>query len=151
MNALLASSLKCLFIAWVFAWVTAIYIPSGLIAALSLSPIAKGANLLVDTFEVADETSPAAKLTFAVLFGVVLLASRLGRVRLGALFEAGLGLLCMLLVVSFLPEHWSRGFGVGLTGSRFELLPTAIYLGGGFLSGIVFSLSEANCARSRRQ
>lgn len=75
----------------------------------------------------------------------------MGRVRLGVLVEAGLGLLCMLLVLAFLPETWSQGFGIGLTGSRFVLLPTAIYLGGGFLSGVVFSISEANCARNRKK
>ena len=57
------TSPKCFFIAWMLAWATAVYLPSLMIAALSLSPLASAGNLLLDTFEVADEVSPAAKLT----------------------------------------------------------------------------------------
>jgi hypothetical protein len=44
-----------------------------------------------------------------------------------------------------LPESWSRGFGIGLKGMRFDPLPTAIYFLGGFASGVVFSQVEAKC------
>lgn len=142
---------RCLFVAWILAWATAIYVPSVLIATMSLSPLATGENLLVDAFQVADEVSPAAKLTFAALFGGILIALRLGGARRRALVDAGIGVFSMLLVVAFLPESWSRGFGVGLSGTRFEMLPTAVYLGAGVLSGVVFTLSEAACARSGRQ
>ncbi|MBY0447201.1 MAG: hypothetical protein K2P95_00805 [Hyphomonadaceae bacterium] len=151
MNRSQLTSPRCVFVAWILAWATAIYVPSVLIAMLSLSPLATGENLFVDAFQVADEVSPAAKLTFAALLGGILIALRLGGARRRVLVDAGIGVFSMVLVLAFLPESWSRGFGVGLSGTRFELLPTAIYLGGGFLSSVVFRLSEAACARSGRQ
>ena len=66
------------------AWATAVYLPSLMIAALSLSPLASAGNLLLDTFEVADEVSPAAKLTYAVLFGALVITARVGGARRGA-------------------------------------------------------------------
>lgn len=126
--------------------------PSLSIALVSLSPLADGTNLFVDTFQVADEVSPAAKLTFAVLFGGSLVGMRMTGPRRRLLADALVGVISMLLVVAFLPEHWSRGFGVGLTGIRFDTVTTTIYAIGGFLGGIVFSLSEARCVlRSQNQ
>src|SRR3990167_385851 len=127
------SAPKCLFVAWVFGWVTAIYLPSFAITLLSLSPLATSGNVFAATFAVADEVSPAAKLAFAFLFGGSLIAARMTRVARRWWIDAALGALSILLVVAFLPEYWSRGFGVGLSGTRFELLPTAIYLVSGFL------------------
>jgi hypothetical protein len=142
---------KCLFVAWVFGWVTAIYLPSVSIALLSLSPLAPRGNLFVDAFQVADEVSPAAKLSFAILFGGGLVVMRMAGAGRRLLLDGMLGVLSMMLVVAFLPEDWSRGFGIGLNGIRFEMAPTIIYLIGGFLSGIVFSLFEARCiARSHK-
>jgi len=146
-----ATSPRCLFVAWVLAWATAIYVPSLLIAIFSLSPLAIRENLFVDVFQVADEVSPAAKLTFAAFFGGILIALRLGGARQRVLVDAGIGVFSMVLVLAFLPESWSRGFGVGLGGTRFEPLLTAVYLGGGALSGVVFRLSETACARSGRR
>lgn len=121
-----------------------------MIALLSLSPIAPGGHPLLDTFEVADEVSPAAKLTYAILFGALVMSSRAGGAGRGVSINSLIGVLSIALVVALLPENWSRGFGVGLNGMRFDPLPTAIYLIGGFASGVVFSLSEAKClARSQ--
>lgn len=142
---------KCLFAAWVLGWVTSIYLPSFTIALLALSPLASADNILAATFAVADEVSPAAKLAFAVVFGSALLAIRLARADRRWLADAAIGVISIMLVVAFLPENWSRGFGVGLAGNRFDLLPTMIYLVGGFLSGVVFWLVEARCvSRSRK-
>lgn len=140
---------KCLFIAWVFGWVTAIYLPSFSIALLSLSPLASGGNLFVDTFQIADEVAPAAKLAFAVIFGGGLVGMRMAGANHRWLVDALFGMASMLLVVAFLPADWSRGFGIGLNGIRFEMVPTTFYLVGGFLSGVVFSLSEARCVLRR--
>ena len=139
------TSPKCFFTAWVLAWATAVYLPSLVIALLSLSPLASGGNLFLDTFEVADEVSPAAKLTYAILFGVLVMIARAGGARGGLSINILIGVVSMALVVALLPEYWSRGFGIGLNGIRFDPLPTAIYLIGGFASGVVFSLSEARC------
>lgn len=139
------TSPKCFFIAWVLAWTTAVYLPSLAITLLSLSPLPSGGNLFFDTFEVADEVSPAAKLTYAVLFGALVLSARAGGAGRGVSINVLIGVISIALVVALLPEYWSRGFGIGLNGVRFEPLPTAIYLIGGFASGVVFSLLESKC------
>lgn len=139
------TSLKCLFVAWVLAWATAVYLPSLIIALLSLSPLASGGNLLMDTFEVADEVSPAAKLTYAIIYGTLVMSARAGGAGRGLSIHILIGVVSMALVVALLPAYWSRGFGIGLNGIRFDPLPTATYLIGGFASGVVFSLSEAKC------
>ena len=136
---------KCFFTAWVLAWATAVYLPSILIALLSLSPLASGGNLFLDTFEVADEVSPAAKLTFGFLFGASLILARVGGAGGKLSVNVSIGAASIALVVALLPDYWSRGFGVGLTGARFDLLPTAIYLIGGLASGAVFTLTEIKC------
>ncbi|WP_066532118.1 hypothetical protein [Erythrobacter sp. CCH5-A1] len=116
-----------------------------MIALLSLSPLASGGHLLLDTFEVADEVSPAAKLTYAILFGALVMSSRASGAGRGLSINSLIGMVSIALVVALLPEYLSRGFGIGLNGIRFDPLPTAIYLIGGFASGVVFSLSEAKC------
>lgn len=126
-------------------WATAVYLPSLALALLSLSPRATGENLFVDAFQVADEVSPAAKLAFAILFGGFLVGIRMAGATRRLLVDAIIGVVSMMLVVAFLPEYWSRGFGIGLNGIRFDTLLTTIYLIGGFVGGIVFSLSEARC------
>lgn len=141
---------KCLFTAWVLAWATAVYLPSFVIALLSLSPLASGGNLFSNTFAVADEVSPAAKLSYGFLFGALVTSARAGGARRGLSFNTLIGVVSMALVVALLPENWSRGFGVGLNGMRFDPLSTVTYLIGGFASGLVFSLIEAKC-QSRSQ
>ncbi|MVZ98099.1 hypothetical protein EUU23_10385 [Sphingorhabdus sp. IMCC26285] len=126
-------------------WATAVYLPSLSIAALSLSPLAAGTNVFVDTFQVADEVSPAAKIAFAVIFGGSLVGMRMAAAKSRMLVDALVGVISIILVVAFLPEDWSRGFGIGLNGIRFDTVPTTIYVIGGFLGGIIFSLSEAQC------
>lgn len=150
MRSLDPGTTKCLFVAWVFGWVTAIYVPSFAIAVLSLSPLVKGGNLFADSFAVADEVAPAAKILFAILFASSLITPRIRGANQHWLIDAALGMASMLLVVALLPADWSRGFGIGLNGTRFELLPTAIYVCGGLLSGIVFSISEARCTSRNR-
>jgi hypothetical protein len=139
------TSPKCFFVAWVLAWATAVYLPSLFIALLSLSPLASVGNLLLDTFQVADEVSPAAKLTYAALFGVLVMSARRRGAGRGPSIHLVIGVVSSALVVALLPADWSRGFGVGLDGTRFDPLPTAIYLIGGLTSGAVFSLAEARC------
>ncbi len=139
------TSPKCFFIAWVLAWATAVYLPSLAIALLSLSPLPSGGNLLLDTFQVADEVSPAAKLAYAMLFSALVMSARVCGARRGMSINVPISMISIMLVVALLPEHWSRGFGIGLNGVRFDPLTTAIYLIGGITSGVVFSLLEAKC------
>ncbi|TSB01435.1 hypothetical protein [Sphingorhabdus contaminans] len=104
----------------------------------------------MDTFKVADEVSPAAKLTYGSLFGAFLMLARAGGAGCKLSVNVLIGVASIALVVALLPEYWSRGFGIGLTGVRFDPLPTAIYLIGGVASGVVFSLTEKKC-QSREQ
>jgi hypothetical protein len=140
---------KCFFAAWIFGWVTAIYMTSALIALAELSPLAKGKGISSGTFAVADEVSPAAKLGFAALLAAFALMARwLSPMRniSAVACDMLLAVIAMLLVLALLPEQWSRGFGAGLVGSRFAPATTLIYLAGALLSGLVFSLSEARCS-----
>ena len=150
MTAPRSTSLKCFFAAWIFGWVIAIYVPSLLLAATELSPLAQGRGLPAAILAVADEAAPAAKIGFAVLMGLFLfVARRLIRIQGAAAVAADtmLALLAMLLMLALLPADWSRGFGIGMTGTRFAPAVTLIYLAGAGLAGLVFSLSEARCLR----
>ena len=140
---------KCFFVAWVFAWVAAIFIPSVAISVLGLSPLANENDLFGGIVAVADEVAPAAKLSFAVIFACLLLVARAARPTPGAKLDSILGTISILVVLALLPSEWSRGFGIGLYGTRFAALPTAIYVIGGLSSGLVFSISEARCMKRR--
>ena len=150
MTAPRSTSLKCFFAAWIFAWVIAIFVPSILIAWAGLSPLAQGRGLPAAILAVADEAAPAAKIGFAFLMGLFLVLARKAirtqnAVAVGA--DILLAVLAMLLMLALLPADWSRGFGIGMTGTRFAPAATLIYLAGAGLAGLAFSLSEAKCLR----
>jgi len=146
------TTLRCLFVAWVLGWAVAVYLPSALIVLAGLSPLAEGRAPFGAIFAVADEVAPAAKIGFGLLFGAFLLLARRLSAWQGPRAAAGdmvLAAIAMLLVLAILPADWSRGFGVGLTGTRFAIAPTLIYLAGAAAAGLVFTLAEARClARS---
>lgn len=138
---------KCFFAALVAAWVVAIFLPGAIVAAAGLSPLAADRNLAAATFEVADEVAPAAKIGFALLFAPLLYARRRWS-RLPALpADLLIGCIAMLATLAFLPASWSRGFGIGLSGNRFDPALLAIYLSGAALAGLAFHLTEARCLR----
>lgn len=139
---------KCFFAAWIFAWATAIYVPSALVAATGLSPLVESKGLLPAIFAVADEVAPAAKIGYALILAVLaLLARKLMASRGFAALATDmmLGSIAMLAMLLALPLDWSRGFGIGLTGTRFALHATMIYFAGALLSGLAFSISETKC------
>ena len=138
---------KCFFVAWVFGWFIAVVVPSVLIAVTGLSTQTQGVHLLRDVFDVADEVSPAAKLSFAVAFAGALIFVRVLLSIRTIYLDASVGMVCMLVVVALLPVDWSGGFGVGLSGSRFAPLPTVFYALGGLLAGATVSISETRCIR----
>ncbi len=55
----------------------------------------------------------------------------------------------MVVTLALIPKSLSRGFGVGLTGARFAGATLPIYLCGGALGGVVFTLSRARCRAFR--
>jgi hypothetical protein len=138
---------KCFLVALIAGWVVAIFLPSAIIAAAGLSPLAAGRNLAAATIEVADEVAPAAKIGFALLFALLLCARRRWA-RLPALpADILTGCAAMLAVLALLPLAWSRGIGIGLSGSRFDPALLAIYLLGAALAGLAFHLAEDKCLR----
>lgn len=138
---------RCFFIALIAAWVLAIYLPSLVIAAAGLSPLAAGRNLAVATLDVADEVAPAAKIGFALLLSLLLYARRRWPALPAVPADVAIGGLAMSATVAFLPQAWSRGFGIGIAGNRFDPVLLAIYLSCAALAGLVFHFSEKRCLR----
>ena len=138
---------RCILGALLAGWVVLIFGTSAIIAA------AEGARPLPAlpgaVWAVADEVGPFAKLSLMAASGALWLTASpfppRGPVR--HLVQAVLGAAAAGLVLALLPEAWSRGFGIGLTGDRFDrdLLP--IYLGGGAAAGLVFEAVFMRCGR----
>lgn len=142
---------RCLFLGMIFGWVVAIYVPSAMIAAFGLAPPGTPPGIIAATWHMTDEIGPIAKLAFAALAAALLLGTRLAAMprTARAAADAALGVLAMMLLLAFLPEAWSRGIGIGLTGQRFDPALLPIYLLGGALSGLTFSLADAKCGELR--
>ena len=141
-------SLKCFFTAWIFGWVVAIYVPSALIALSGISPLSAGKSFFGALLAVADEVAAAAKIGFAALLALMLFGARKAappRRRVAVAADMVLACLAMLATLLLLPAEWSRGFGIGITGARFDRDATLIYLAGAALAGLSFSLAEARC------
>ncbi len=138
---------KCFFVALIAGWVVAIFLPSLIVAAAGLSPLAAGRNLAAATVRVADEVAPAAKIGFALLFAALLYARRRWTAAPALPADLLVGCAAMLAVLALLPLAWSRGFGIGLSGRRFDPDLLAIYLVGGALAGLAFHLAERSCLR----
>lgn len=148
---------RCFLPAWIAAWVTAIFLPSVIIAYLGISlpaaAIGTGLERLPATsWKVADDVGPVVKL----MTGGLLLAGflALGRVRgLGSggrfAVATGIGVMAILFTIAFAPSAYSRGFAAALTGARFDVTTTPIYLLGGMLAGVVFALVSDRCSRAR--
>lgn len=136
---------------WLFAWVALVFVPSALIALAGLSPLAAAsdAGLLGRVWIVGDEVGPAVKLSLGALLAVFLVG--IGRSGVSGALRHGLVLVaCMgavVLALAFVPEGHSRGFGIGLAGSRFDGALMAIYAVGAMVAALVFELSVARCGR----
>jgi hypothetical protein len=140
---------KCFFLAITLAWAVAIFLSSALVALAGLSPLALGKSLPHAAWAVADEVGPAAKLAF-VLIAAPLLFACVTRLRGAAALAAEAVSACaaMLLTLALLPQAWSRGFGIGLTGARLDPVPLAIYLASAAVAALAFHLSESKCRRT---
>jgi hypothetical protein len=115
------------------------------------APVLEARGLPGATLSIADEVSPAAKIGFALLLALFLIAAR--KVT-GTSLTAAVAVsivaasLAMALMLVALPVEWSRGFGIGLTGVRFAPVVTAFYFIGASLAGLAFALSETKCRRA---
>lgn len=143
------SDVRCFGLAWVSGWAVAIYLPSVLIAWARLPGAFDLRRLFADTWHVADEMAPGAKLMLGgLLLALFLLADRVGRGKGQAVLVslcAGASVVAMLLTLLLIPADWSRGFGIGLTGERLPVGLLPFYLGGAAIGGVVRALSAVRC------
>lgn len=146
-------SLTCTGSAWLFGWVTAVFLPGAIMAVLTAAETGFDfRQCLRQTWEIADNVGPFAKLMMGGLLGLGFFVS--GRFKLPILIDATLniatGVAAVCLTLAFLPQAWSRGFGIGLTGLRFDPSVWPIYLVSAAAAGVVFTLSVRMCsARSK--
>jgi hypothetical protein len=137
--------LRCGGAAWLFGWVTAVFLP-GLPIALERHGLDR---LPANVWKMADDIGPAAKLLLGALLILAFWLS--ARVRIGPLaVRAALGgLAAMAAALALVPAVWSRGFGIGLSGARFDPDVLPWYAIGAAAGGLVFALALARCrARS---
>lgn len=137
--------LKIFLIAWLPAWAIVVFGSSAILAWQGLAPGAIGTGpeaLFRGVWPVADLVSPAAKLLIggALLAGFLLIAQRRPSRAAAMLLGSGVGVVAVSTALAVLPETLSRGFGLGLTGLRFDpsLLPA--YLVAAVLGGAYFGL-----------
>jgi riboflavin transporter FmnP len=131
------------------AWATLVFGTSALLVLASpLHFKTYSSNVLANffraTWEVADEVGPLVKISLIVVFTLLVVASeKFIKPRFSDTYgvSALLAVLAIVVVLSALPETYSRGFGIGLTGTRFDECTITIYLLGAVLSGIVYQYS----------
>ncbi|WP_342250814.1 hypothetical protein [Sphingomonas sp. OTU376] len=139
------SDLKCSGPAWLFGWATAVFLP-GLLIAFERHGLDR---LPAKTWQMGDDIGPVAKLLLGAL--LILCFWLATCIRIGQLsLRAALGALAaMLLTLGLVPAAYSRGFGIGLTGARFDPAVLPWYAVGAVAAGLVFALSLTRCrARS---
>ena len=150
------SAHRCSGPAWIVAWAVGVFGSSALIAYFGLSAPAAlmGSGfdrLLATTWAVGDDVGPAAKLLFGALLAIAFfatgrLALRSAPVRYGA--NAVAGGVAMAGTLLLIPAEYSRGFGVGLTGGRFDPASLPLYLIGAAAAGLTFTALLARCRRA---
>lgn len=153
--ATVRTDLGCRLVALLAAWVSMVFGSSAPIAwfgfSRSAGTRASGlAHLPVATWEVSDAVGPAAKLLLIGVFAALVLSGeRLSTGRPGYTYvrNAALGVTAMLLTLGVVPESLSRGFGVGLTGERYDFAVVPVYVLGGMLGGFAYTFSVTRCRR----
>lgn len=144
---------RCVWLAWLTAWVTAIFLSSALMAAFGLSIPARGigqelSDLPAATWKVADDVGPAAKLLLGFILLIVMPLSnrsfrRAKSVQL--IGNAAAGAFAMTATLLLVPSTYSRGFGIGLTGARFDGATFPLYFLAGIAAGIMFTIATRRC------
>lgn len=156
-----ARPLRCWLLALLSGWVTTVFGASALIVLRSVPNAMTRSGLgspgwLPATWRVADEMAPAAKLLLVALVAILLwLGERSVPQSPGTDGSARwwwpyvrngvLGATAMLLTLALVPTTFSRGFGVGLTGARFDPMTLPLYLLSAGLGAIVYTFSVTRC------
>jgi len=108
------------------------------------------------TWRVADEMGPVVKLLMVVLFAALLepgerwlRANPARHARSLAWWPYAVnvtaGVAAMLLTLAFVPAAFSRGFGIGLTGARFDRAVLPLYFASGALGAVAYTVTMARC------
>lgn len=159
--------LRCWLMALLSGWVTMVFLSSALIVLLGVPNAMTRSGVghpgaIPATWRVADEMAPAAKLLLVALFAALLWLgerwSRAGAPRhvppsrwTPYAVNVALGVAAMALTLALVPAAFSRGFGVGLTGARFDPAVLPLYLVSSALGAVVYTVSLIRCrARHRR-
>jgi ribosomal protein L7/L12 len=146
-------SYRCAFSAWIISWAIAVFLPSAVFAYLGLFTSAAGIEqglsaFLAATWQAADDVGPVAKLMvgawFALLCGVAVLRMP-SNFLAQAIALSICGALGMLFALLLIPAAYSRGFGIGLSGSRLDQQTLPIYMLGGLVSGFLLSILYWRC------
>lgn len=139
-------------------WVTMVFGTGFLIFAFAPIEQAKySPNFIVNSlrtiWEIGDAMGPVVKILYILIFGLLVFAFRKiiekGR-TLSYILAIVFAMMSATLVLAFLPFGFSRGYGIGLTGSRFDSIMTPIYLLGAFLSAIAFSVVFNNLSEKQQ-
>ncbi|BCW89605.1 hypothetical protein sos41_27710 [Alphaproteobacteria bacterium SO-S41] len=152
------SALRCSFPAWIVAWAMGVFGSSALIAYFGLSApaalIGTGFDRLpATTWAVGDEVGPVAKLLFGALLALAFFATqRLSpdRAPIRYCANAVAGIAAMAGALALIPADYSRGFGIGLTGARFDPASLPLYVISAAAVGLVFTAALRTCQRRRR-
>lgn len=139
-------SLKCFGTAWVIGWAVAVFLPSALIA---LSQIHNDlSELLPTTWRIADEVGAFVKISIGLVFLALCWSfSKIGlsgTARNLTAYSAA-GILAIVTPLLFMPESYSRGYGVGLTGVRLDPHVLVCYLAGAIAAGTALFFSFNRC------
>lgn len=148
--------LRCAGPAWLAGWFVAVFLPSALIAFAGLSARARAIgsgsdHMLRTTWQVADDVGPAAKLLLGLLLALLFLGCAripLRSTPLRYLLNAMAGVVAIVATLGFIPAAFSRGFGIGLTGLRFDPAALPFYIVGGLAAGLAYQSSLARCVRT---
>jgi mannose/fructose/N-acetylgalactosamine-specific phosphotransferase system component IIC len=99
-------------------------------------------NILRNIWEIADEMGPAVKISIIIVFGILVLLFKSTISKNQIFFYLGstiVAIISVSLVLALLPSDLSRGYGIGLTGARFDIKMIPIYLLGAVWGGAVFA------------
>lgn len=129
------------------AWVTMIFGTSALLFLVSslnfkIYSSNKLLNFFNTTWEIADEVGPVVKISIIVVFALLVTArEKFTRHPTTNAYwiNALLAVIANVVVLGFLPQAYSRGFGIGLSGTRFDRQTLYIYLVGAVLGGLVYT------------
>lgn len=146
------------FQALLYAWVTMVFGTSALMAlvrplAFAVYSPNRLLNFLQSTWAIADEVGPLVKIAIIVVFAALVWAgSRVAGPRTWAAYPVNVlaGISAHAIVLGLLPQAYSRGFGIGLTGTRFDERIIGFYLVGAVLGGLLYTYLLRRLSRKKR-